>query len=152
MLRLHTAGAASTGSKDGLQTVFQRGRWWKSRGWPQVLTLKFVTFGSDRSIDLISTSPYICTTNNALASKHSRPQTLRWHRIFLPATEWCQGSNFDHVRVKLKIWGTDLAKHQVAKGARPWLGQHYQIIPHEPSYQQLKLILQICLKSCTKAV
>lgn len=107
----------------------------KLRGWPQVQTLKFATFGSDRSIDLISTSPYICTTNNALASKHSRPQTLRWHRIFLPATEWCQGlRKIMHCTV---IWGTDLAKAPSRERGQTMAGS---TLPHYTTWTFLPTI------------
>lgn len=79
--------------------------------------------------------PYICTTNNALASKHSRPQTLRWHRIFLPATEWCQGlRKIMHCTV---IWGTDLAKAPSRERGQTMAGS---TLPHYTTWTFLPTI------------
>ena len=88
--------------------------------------------GGPTSVELRSQHPLADRTTNALASKHSRPQTPRWHRIFLPATEWCQnafihpkwvmGNLAPHRNFALTIYGEMTSqKHQVKRPDDGWV-------------------------------
>ncbi len=136
MPSLQTAGAASTGSKDGLQTVFPRGRWSNIRGVEILTSLsrqnnqcpRLQTFQApDTEVASYLSTCHWVVSECFHSSEVGHGETLHCTGILLMSV-----SNSKYGEMTSQ-------KHQVNN--QTMAGSTW---PHYPSYQQLELILHNC--------